>query len=440
MKILILLLTVACLCGCAFTTVEQMYCLPKRSEEYSNLQSVIDAQMGGLSYCAPLTGENQQTVQMADLTGDGEDEYLVFAKGNSEKPLQVLIFGKSEETYICLERLSFSGFAFDQVEYVRMDANGGYELVISSQLSDQLLKNVNIFTFGGGSASQLLSENCTKFIASDLDQDSFAEILLLHPGQTDTDRGTAVLYGVENGVIQRSNEVNMSEPVSALKRVITGKLHGGTPAVYVASAVEENAIITDVFAVVDGRFSNVSFSNESGTSVKTLRNYYVYASDIDDDGVMELPSLISMRSVTWKQAQERQYLIRWYAMTISGEEVDKQYTYHNYAGGWYLRLADDWAPRVVVEHEKTSYEEERFDFYVWDETYQNADKLLTVFALTGSDREEAAELNNRFILYKTDSTIFAANLEGASASYGLSQQSVIDAFSLIRMDWKTGET
>ena len=232
----------------------------------------------------------------------------------------------------------------------------------------------------------------------------------------------------------------MSEPVDQIKRIMASRLDGGIPAVYVASAVEENAIITDVFAVVDGRFSNVSFSNESGTSVKTLRNYYVYASDIDDDGVMELPSLISMRSVTWKQAQERQYLIRWYAMTISGEEVDKQYTYHNYAGGWYLRLADDWAPRVVVEHEKTSYEEERFDFYVWDETYQNADKLLTVFALTGSDREEAAELNNRFILYKTDSTIFAANLEGASASYGLSQQSVIDAFSLIRMDWKTGET
>ena len=434
MKILILLLTVACLCGCAFTTVEQMYCLPKRSEEYSNLQSVIDAQMGGLSYCAPLTGENQQTVQMADLTGDGEDEYLVFAKGNSEKPLQVLIFGKSEETYICLERLSFSGFAFDQVEYVRMDANGGYELVISSQLSDQLLKNVNIFTFGGGSASQLLSENCTKFIASDLDQDSFAEILLLHPGQTDTDRGTAVLYGVENGVIQRSNEVNMSEPVSALKRVITGKLHGGTPAVYVASAVGEGAIITDVYAVVDGVFTNVTFSNESGTSVQTLRNYYVYADDIDNDGVVELPSLISMPPMSADAPEQQQYFIRWYAMASDGSEVDKIFTFHNFAEGWYLQVDRTLASSVTVLQRPDG-----IDFYLL-RGEEEPRPMMTVYTFTGQDREDQAVAQNRFILYRGDQAIFSGELYAASGECGMTIDRLTSAFRLIRQDWKTGET
>ena len=413
------------LSGCTMRTVEELYSPPKRSEEYNNLQNAIDSVMTDLEYCAPLSGENQQTVQMADLNGDGIAEFLLFAKGSGEKPLKILIFHYQSDDFVLQHTIESSGYAFDQVEYVQMDDRPGYELVVGRQVSDQVLRSVSVYSFADETQETLMSANYSKFLTCDLDEDSYREVLVLHPGQADTERST---------------EVSMSEPVDQIKRIMASRLDGGIPAVYVASAVEENAIITDVFAVVDGRFSNVSFSNESGTSVKTLRNYYVYASDIDDDGVMELPSLISMRSVTWKQAQERQYLIRWYAMTISGEEVDKQYTYHNYAGGWYLRLADDWAPRVVVEHEKTSYEEERFDFYVWDETYQNADKLLTVFALTGSDREEAAELNNRFILYKTDSTIFAANLEGASASYGLSQQSVIDAFSLIRMDWKTGET
>ena len=428
------------LSGCTMRTVEELYSPPKRSEEYNNLQNAIDSVMTDLEYCAPLSGENQQTVQMADLNGDGIAEFLLFAKGSGEKPLKILIFHHQSDDFVLQHTIESSGYAFDPVEYVQMDDRPGYELVVGRQVSDQVLRSVSVYSFADETQETLMSANYSKFLTCDLDEDSYREVLVLHPGQADTDNGVAELYNYGDSGIERSTEVSMSEPVDQIKRIMASRLDGGIPAVYVASAVEENAIITDVFAVVDGRFSNVSFSNESGTSVKTLRNYYVYASDIDDDGVMELPSLISMRSVTWKQAQERQYLIRWYAMTISGEEVDKQYTYHNYAGGWYLRLADDWAPRVVVEHEKTSYEEERFDFYVWDETYQNADKLLTVFALTGSDREEAAELNNRFILYKTDSTIFAANLEGASASYGLSQQSVIDAFSLIRMDWKTGET
>ena len=96
MKKRILLLTLLAaallLTGCATRTVEEMYALPKRSKEYDKLQAAIDSAMYGLTYCAPRSGEHQQTVQTADLDGDGQDEYLVFAKGATEKPLQVLIF------------------------------------------------------------------------------------------------------------------------------------------------------------------------------------------------------------------------------------------------------------------------------------------------------------------------------------------------------------
>ena len=56
------LATALLLCGCA-RTINELYSPPKRSEEYSRLQSAIDIAMAGLEYCAPLTGENQQAVQ-----------------------------------------------------------------------------------------------------------------------------------------------------------------------------------------------------------------------------------------------------------------------------------------------------------------------------------------------------------------------------------------
>lgn len=427
------------LSGCAMSTVEDLYSPPKRSEEYNDLQKAIDAVMTDLEYCAPLSGENQQTVQIADLNGDGEQEFLLFARGSGEKPLSILIFHHTDGDFQLAHTIESSGYAFDQVEYVQMDSRPGLELVVGRQVSDQIVRSVSVYSFADEVQETMLSTQYSKFLTCDLDGDSYSEVLVLRPGQADTDNGVAELYRCGPDGMERSTEVSMSEPVDQIKRIMASRLDGGKPAVYVASAVEGTAIITDVFAVVDGRFSNVSFSNESGTSVNTLRNYYVYAADIDDDGVIELPSLISMRTINWTQPRDRQYLIRWYAMTETGDEVDKQYTYHNYAGGWYLRLPESWAPRAVIEHEKTDYEE-RFDVYVWDEAYQKADKLLTIFALTGPDREEAAVQNNRFILHKTESTIFTANLEGASASCGLTQETVIEAFGLIRMDWKTGET
>ena len=73
----LLLALVTQLCGCVIT-VDQMYVPPRRSESYLNLQAVMDECMTGLDYCAPLTGENQQSVQMVDLTGDGAPEMVAW--------------------------------------------------------------------------------------------------------------------------------------------------------------------------------------------------------------------------------------------------------------------------------------------------------------------------------------------------------------------------
>ena len=84
------------LSGCSIRTLDQLYQVPKRSDEFNNLQAAIDKNLGSREYCAPLSGDNLQAVQMADLDGDGVQEYLLFTRGDTEKPLQILIFKLQE--------------------------------------------------------------------------------------------------------------------------------------------------------------------------------------------------------------------------------------------------------------------------------------------------------------------------------------------------------
>ena len=339
--LLLMLLAALLLTGCAPQTVEEMYALPKRSKVFDKLQFAIDSSMAGLTYCAPRSGENQQTVQMADLDGDGVDEYLVFAKGTAEKPLQVLIFKQEADGSVRkVETISSNGLAFEQVEYVQFDDEPGYELIIGQQVSDQLLRSVAVYTFSGGSAELMLLNVYSKFLTCDLDEDGFSELMILRPGEEQTQRGMAVLYSSKDGRIIRSVETELSQEPSRIRRLSEGKLQGGTPAVYVASAAEKNAIVSDIFAIKNGEFTNITFSTEADTSIRTLRNFYVYAEDIDEDGILELPSLITMKPVYGGQDREQRYLLRWFSLDINGWETDKLFTYHNYVGGWYLQLGD----------------------------------------------------------------------------------------------------
>ena len=429
----LLLLAATLLTGCNIRAINELYCLPSRSESYRNLQSQINRVMVGLEYCAPIVGENRQTVQTVDLNGDGENEYVLFARGTAENPLRLFVFSLVDEEFVLLDTIYSTGDAFDQVEYVQMDDRPGMEIVLGRQISNQVVRNVSVYTLVSDQLEQIVTASYTKFVCADIDQDTRSELMILRSDPAGN--WVAELFGVENGVVERSQEVNMSEPADAIKRIMVGKLNDGIHAVYVASSINNKAIITDVFAMVSGVFTNVSFSNESGTSVQTLRNYYVYADDIDEDGVLELPDLITLRAPEDQSSPESQYLIRWYAMTSTGAEVDKLYTYHNFVGGWYLQLNGNLVNKIYVSQQGNAYV-----FGVWNDDGESVQRLMTVFALTGQKREEQATIDNRFVLKRTESTVYAANLDVASATYGITKDELLKSFHLILQDWNTGET
>lgn len=425
--IFVLLAVSFLLSACQIPTVDEMYRVPKRPQSYNDLQSVMDEAVGTMEYSAPRAGENQQTVQMADLDGDGIRECLLYAKGEGDKPLQILIFAQRESGYVLLDTVGCAGSSFDLVEYVQMDGIGGMEIVVGCRISQQVPRSVSVYTLTDGTIHQVLAANYTKFLSCDLDSDGLMELMVLRPGDPVSDSGIAELYGIEKGAVVRSNEIKLSCPAEKLKRVITGKLHGGMPAVFAAGAVNENAIVTDVYTLLDGVFANIVSGEQ------TLRNGLVYADDIDEDGEVELPALITMKPQQ-PANDDKQYLIRWYAIGPNGSEADKLHTYHNYTGGWYLELDSQWAERISVKQDGNAY-----GFYLWDSSDQQTQKIFTIYVLTGQDREEQAVQDNRFAVYKSESVIYAARLEVASGALRITQDDLINSFRLIQQAWKTGE-
>lgn len=430
------LLAAALLSGCAMRTVDAMYAIPKRSAEYKNLQSAIDSAMYGLTYSAPVSGEHQQSVQMADLDGDGLEEYLVFAQGNSDKALQILIFRQTEDGICSLDSvIECTGSAFERVEYVQMDDQPGFELVVGRRVSDQIPRSLAVYSFSQGDPELLMMVGYSRFLTCDLDENGLGELLVLLPGDINGGKSAAVLYSTEDGSVERSVEVAMSEDSSRIKRMSLGTLQDGSPAVFLSVQTDENTITTDVFAVQNGRFTNITGGQEMDTAIKTLRNYYVYAEDIDKDGIMELPELVSTKKLSGSADDQQKCLIRWFSMDIQGREVDKLYTFHNYLGGWYLELEGVWAPRVTVEQNGAVY-----TFYAWDESYREANRLFSVTALTGANREEAATTEGRFALLRSEGVVYAGRLEEDAFVYDITEEKIINSFRLIQQAWKTGET
>ena len=422
------------LCGCVMT-VDQMYCLPRRSESFTNLQTVMEAAMQDMTFCAPISGDNQQPVQMVDLNGDSTEEVIVFAKGPQEKPLQIMVFSRENEKYHLSSSVESTGTAFEQVDYVQLDGEQGLEMVVGHQVQNQVLRSLSVYEFTGQQPEKLLTANYQKYLTYDIDDDGQQEIVVLNPGRTESDNGTICVFSMNHGQIEQSAEVQLSRPLSQMKFIKTGLVSDKKPAVFISSVVDENTIVTDVFSVIDGELTNVAMLDLKGTKTDILENEFLYPGDIDHDGVMELPELVPMSASQPGKQDQQEYMIRWYAIDAQGDETTKLYTYHNHKEGWFMELDAATASRVCVAPKGNG----QYSFGIWNKDRTELSKLWTLYVLTGEERSAQAAENHRFVLKKTDSVVYAGELEDAARLLGVNSDQMKEAFHLIQSDWKTGE-
>ena len=325
------LLSTALLTGCMGRSAEELYALPKQPDEYYELQKAIDQILMNGSYSGPLTGTNQQAVQLADLDGDGQDEAIVFIKTAGERPLKAYIFDENEDgTYQNTGVIEGDGSAFDAVDYVQLDGIPGMEILLGRQLSEQITQSLCAYAYRDGHLIELMSTNYTEYTVADLDADERRDIFVLR-SQTEERSAVAELYRYVDGQMEREPEVSLSNGAKQIRRIVTGLVAQNLPAVFVASEYGENMIITDIFAFTGKEFRNISSNAETGLSAQTVRSYNVYASDIDSDGLIEMPAPVALPS----QNNEATYwVIDWYNLLPDGQREVKTTTFHSFLNGW----------------------------------------------------------------------------------------------------------
>jgi hypothetical protein len=425
-------------CGCFAGSTDDLYALPRQSEEYYDLQRAIENVMSAdMSYSAPVAGSNQQAVQLADLDGDGQDEAVVFLKTSGEVPLKIHVFDRVGEEYLSLAVIEGDGSAFETVEYADLDGNPGAELIFGRRVGDQVLRSLSAYTWRDGHMVELLAANYSHFRTVDLNGDDRKDIFVLRD-RSEGRTGVSELYVWRDGHMEREGESRLSVELNAIKRIISGYMCPGVRAIFVASTYNETSIITDIFAFRDGTFQNVSASGETGLSTQTVRNYDAYASDIDNDGNIELPSLVALPSQTAESASY--FVIDWYNHYPDGARQVKMSTFHNNTAGWYLELPGHWHGKLTVSRtEEEANGVQGLTFSQWKGRDTKPEKIFTIYAFTGDNRETQAVADGRFILAKKGETVYAASMGTGSWAKQLSQEEMTAMFRFIQVNWNTGE-
>ena len=431
------LLMLLCLSGCYLKTGDELYSLPQPPEDYLDLQTALSAFLdSGAEYAAPVSGANRQSVQLVDLNADGVKEAVAFFRMADERPLKVCIFKKTADAYQLCATIDGAGRAIDSVEYLNIDGRPGLEVIVGWQVSSSIQQYLGVYNVDGWHVTELMSAGYSEYCTVDLDSDGQSELFLLK-GDAEGRTGVAQLYRYDGSQMEKEPDVAMSVGIENYRRMLTGFLEPNVMAVFVASSYEQSGIVTDIFVLQNGLFYNASASPDgSGLSAQTVRNYFIYADDIDGDGLIELPQPVQLPPAR-EGDSDSFWVINWRNLPLDGEPVQKLLTYHNYAAGWYLELPEQWRDELTV------YRTEGNAGWIYTFARQNGPDeeptpVLHISPISGSGTKLGGSW---FVLGSVSDVTYAALItpEGAAWDRQLTASALTERFHTIRYDWSTSE-
>ncbi len=414
------------LCGCGYdASVEELFTLPRMAEGYTGLAQKLDELIvQGYEYASPTGGRNIQSVQMADLDGDGRQEALAFfRRSGDEKPLKIFVFHMEDDAYQHFCTIESSGTAVDSVYYQDLTGDGQRELIVGWRISADV-QTVAVYTVEREPVV-LMSSGYSRFVMQDLNGDGIPSLLVLRTGEDSLP--AAEFYGWQDGQMGVAYRTTLSSTMASVNRgsLVSGRMDGDTPALFITGVDERGVAVTDVLIYrPETGLVNVSLSGSSGISAFVNDYRQIAPQDIDGDGCIEIPSAAG----TWSDEQT-DGLFAWHRCTQEGELMLAAKTYHSTTCGWYLTIPESWWDWNVGSTVTSIQNENQFTLTI------NDDPVLSIYTITGENRENRSRMAGRIVLRRQTATIFAGELYGAADYYGMDEELLRRCFNLAAGSW-----
>ena len=426
MGVMLLLLAALCLGGCGYdASVEELFALPRMAEGYTDLAQQLDGLLNqGYEYASPTGGRNIQSVQMADLDNDGRQEALAFMRRSSdEKPLKIFVFHMGEENYEPYCTIESSGTAVDSVYYQDLNDDGRRELIVGWRISNDV-QTVAVYSLEREPVT-LMSSGYTRFIMQDLNGDGMPSLLVLRTSEEG--QPVAEFYGWQEEQMGIAYRCTLSSTMAALSRgsLVSGRMDADTPAMFITGVDERGVAVTDILIFrAEVGLVNVALSGSSGVSAAAFPYRQLSPQDIDGDGIIELPCPLGDTPT-----EQTDGLVSWMRWKTDGRFEQTAKTYHSQSGGWYLTIPTSWWTWDVTAVTGGMINENQMTLHI------NGDAVLTIYTITGENRDSRSRIGSRIVLRRQTATVYAGEVYEIATYYGMDEDLLRRSFRLILPAW-----
>ncbi len=413
-RLFILTLLLVFLTGCTYQMGDGLLSLPRLPEEYVGLQKLYDEILAeGAAYVSAKSGANRQSVQLADFDSDGENEVVSFFK-NADGTFSVYIHKKFDETYYEIGKAEGVGKNIRSVDYININAIGEQALLVTWELEDSLQSALSVYTVKDGEMQNVLDLQYLSYYVVDMDLDAQEDIIAVSR-ESGEQFNSVAMYSFSGNKCEIKGKTQLSIESDKVVNIVAGLTPSGKRAVYIDSSTIESEYVTDIiYCQNDGALMNDSTDTESGSANVTRRHINIYSSDIDNDGVIEVPLAKMFTGYTDPLSSDTRWKINWSEIETGKIVSNSMNTFHNSLEGWFFVLPEKWdadvSAAIINESnvgQTTFFVPHKMANDEYSMEYDEKNSLVTIYAV-GADNADTFVRKNRDvkIIKETKTTVY----------------------------------
>jgi hypothetical protein len=327
---------------------------PKLTKEQDQIQKSLEQILGSkvqLKY--PSSGNYRSAIILHDLNGDKINEAIIFYSSQVEgEGTRIHILNMKNGKWQTMGDIGGSGYEIDQVEFTKLTTNKFDDFIVGWKINNKD-KGVSVYSFLNQKFKEVFTDKYSQMDFFDINNDNNIELVIINHQSDNQKVAQARVFEYLNNAFVKIGEAPMDGSVIEYTNSIVGNTPDGSKGLYVDGMRTDNSLITELIYFKDGKLLTPLFDVNKLTVTTTFRSVNIPCSDINNDGIVEIPISIALPGYETKPTNEIMWLTRW--CVYDGTDVLKLVltAVTNSDSGYYFVYPQRWESKVTIENNPT---------------------------------------------------------------------------------------
>lgn len=408
----------------------------ERQEIYSMLEEKANYQLT-LRY--PKAGEYRSAIVMKDVTGDGNDEAIVFYTRGEDPYTIVSVISETEGVWTEIASYKNPSTQIDRICFGDFNGNGITDFAIGWGNSTTGTSELSLYTY----KDETIKEVPTKELYNELavvEFESGKNSIFTIRLKTKESPSVAKLFTISNGNISLLGTAELDSDVTKYTKVTAGKIGANDYGIVLDGIKSARVHQTEIlyWDRNDSKLKNPLYKPEDKTVLYTERNTAVQSQDINGDSIIEIPITHILPGISSDTISDTDYIVNWHRYDVSTNTFTNLLsTVVNSKDGYMFMIPDVWKDVITTEW---SEENRALTFYEWIPDMARADSgvkgdaLLTIQVMTEDEWKNQSENTELYKLKQHENIVFVAKLEHTDSKLSLTMEQVEYYFRLFSLN------